>query len=309
MRISKPYLISSSDLTLNDIELIFNKAQYFDDAPEGEVFDDLKNFSVCTMFFEPSTRTKISFELAARRLSAITVDFDLKTTSYVKGEGLLDTIHNLEAMGIKYFISRNSDIGTAQYFANNSNARIINAGEGTLDHPTQGLLDAYTLYKEYGSFSDLKGKKICFVGDVRHSRVARANFHIMKKLGINISSCSPSEFTHNDFGITNYDNIIEAIENNDIIMMLRIQRERIVTDQKFNFNIPSNLDWYKEKYSLSTEIASRYKDKLFMHPGPANFGVEIEKEVETLKNSLIHKQVKNGVMVRMAILSLLSSEF
>lgn len=308
MILSNPYLISSSDIKEHDIELIFQKADYFIDAPNGEVFDDLRNFTVCTMFFEPSTRTKLSFEVAARRLSAITIDFDLNFTSYIKGESLLDTIHTLEAMGVKYFISRNSDIGTAKYFVKNSNSRIINAGEGTLDHPTQGLLDAYTLVKEFGEIENLKGKKICLVGDIRHSRVARSNFDILPKLGLQISICSPKEFTHDEFKYKNYDNIEEAIENNDILMMLRIQRERIVTNEKFNFNNPANLDWYRKKYALTEKRARKYHDTLFMHPGPANFGIEIDKKAEELPNSLIRKQVKNGVVIRMAVLSLLSAK-
>lgn len=307
MILSKPYLISSSDITKKDIEIIFQKADYFYEAPSGEVFDDLKNYTVCTMFFEPSTRTKISFEIAARRLSAITIDFDLSKTSYLKGESLLDTIHTLEAMGVKYFISRNSDIGTAKYFVDKSNSMIINAGEGTLDHPTQGLLDAYTLYKQFGEIENLKGKKICFVGDIRHSRVARSNFEILSKLGLKISTCSPDEFKPAGDNYKNYNNIDDAIAENEIIMMLRIQRERLLSNEKFDFNNPSNVTWYRENYSMTEERAKKNSNILIMHPGPANFGVEIDKAAEEVPNSLVRKQVKSGVVVRMAILSLLSA--
>ncbi|MDC1068180.1 aspartate carbamoyltransferase catalytic subunit [Candidatus Kapabacteria bacterium] len=306
MNLSKPYLISSADLSLRDLKLIFEKAKYFGDAPNGTIFDDLKNTSVCTMFLEPSTRTKISFELAAKRLSAITVDFDLASTSYVKGESLLDTIHTLESMGIEYFISRNTDFGTAKYFAENSKSKILNAGEGSQDHPSQGLLDAYTLIERIGSLEQLKGKKICLVGDIKNSRVAKSNFNILSKLGLEISTCSPLEFQLPDSKFKNYENIEQALRDNDIMMMLRIQRERSETFNKFDFTKQESLEWYRDNFALTKDRAIAYPEKLIMHPGPANFGIEIDKEVESLQNSLIKQQVRNGVLIRMAILSLLS---
>lgn len=308
MKISKPYLISSKDLTLNDIELIFKRADYYKDAPKGEVFDELKNFSVCTMFLEPSTRTKLSFELAAKRLSATVLDFDLSSTSYLKGETLLDTLHTLEAMGVNFIISRNSEYGISKYFVNNSNSYIINAGEGTLDHPTQGLLDAYTLSSLFEDSSQLKGKKICIVGDVRHSRVAKSNFEILDKLGMEISTCSPVELTLEESNYPNYSNLEHALQENQIIMMLRIQRERIKNLERFDFDRPDNLEWYREKFALTEKRALAHSNCYFMHPGPANFGIEIDKDVEMHDNSLIRKQVYNGVLIRMAILSLLARE-
>lgn len=300
MKISKPYLIRSNDLNINDLKLIFDKTDMFLKSGNYSSFDDLKNVPLALAFFENSTRTKISFELAAKRLGANVVSFDYVTSSLSKGETNLDTIRTMEAMGIKIFVIRHKEDGIVEELQSNSNNIIVNAGDGEIDHPTQGLLDSYTLHKHFGT---LKGLNLCIVGDILHSRVARSNISLLKKQGVNISICGPKELLPKDKlteGMNVYSNIDEAIENSDVIMLLRVQRERMKSEL-----IKSNED-YHAKFGMNIKRFERKPELVIMHPGPVNYGVELDMEVIKYPNCLIQTQVKYGVYIRMAVLSLLS---
>lgn len=300
MKLSKPYLISSNDLTLQDLKNIFSKTDEFLDSGNYSDFDDLKNIPVALAFFEHSTRTKLSFELAAKRLNGFVLDFNSETSSIAKGETDLDTIRTLEAMGVKIFIIRHKQDGIHKFLQSNCNNIILNAGEGESDHPTQGLLDAYTLTKHFGS---LEGLKLCIVGDVLHSRVSRANISILKKLGVDLSISAPKELLPKDdliTGLIKYDNIDDAIDNNQVVMLLRVQRERMKSD------LIKSADDYHKQFGMNIKRYERKPELIIMHPGPVNYGVELDEEVIKYPNCLIQTQVKYGVYIRMAVLSLLS---
>jgi aspartate carbamoyltransferase catalytic subunit len=301
MKLSKPYLISSNDLTTQDLKNIFSKTDEFLNSGNFSDFDDLKNIPVALAFFEHSTRTKLSFELAAKRLNGFVLDFNSETSSLAKGETDLDTFRTLEAMGVKIFIIRHKQDGIHSFLQKNSNNIILNAGEGESDHPTQGLLDAYTLIKHFGS---LDGLKLCIVGDVLHSRVSRANISILKKLGVNISISGPKELLPKDdliAGLTKYNDIDEAIDNNDVVMLLRVQRERMKS------NLFKSASEYHAQFGMNIKRYERKPELIIMHPGPVNYGVELDEEVIKYPNCLIQNQVKYGVYIRMAVLSLLSN--
>lgn len=300
MKLSKPYLIRSNDLNNNDLKLIFNKTDEFLKSGNYSSFDDLKNVPLALAFFENSTRTKVSFELAANRLGANVVSFDYVTSSLSKGETNLDTIRTMEAMGIKIFVIRHKEDGIVEDLQSNSNNIIVNAGDGESDHPTQGLLDSFTLLKHFGT---LKGLKLCIVGDILHSRVARSNIALLKKQGVNVSISAPAELLPNNElidGLDVYSNIDEAIVNVDVIMLLRVQKERMKSNV-----IKSNEDYHK-KYGMNIKRFERKPELVIMHPGPVNYGVELDMEVIKYPNCLIQTQVKYGVYIRMAVLSLLS---
>lgn len=300
MKLSKQYLIRSNDLNNNDLKLIFNKTDEFLKSGNYSSFDDLKNVPLALAFFENSTRTKVSFELAANRLGANVVSFDYVTSSLSKGETNLDTIRTMEAMGIKIFVIRHKEDGIVEDLQSNSNNIIVNAGDGETDHPTQGLLDSYTLMKHFGT---LKGLKLCIVGDILHSRVARSNIALLKKQGVNVSISAPAELLPNNElidGLDVYSNIDEAIDNVDVIMLLRVQKERMKSNM-----IKSNEDYHK-KYGMNIKRFERKPELVIMHPGPVNYGVELDMEVIKYPNCLIQTQVKYGVYIRMAVLSLLS---
>lgn len=300
MKLSKPYLIRSKDLNNNDLKLIFDKTDEFVKHGNYSAFEDLKNVPLALAFFENSTRTKLSFELAAKRLGAFTLSFDYVTSSLSKGETNLDTIRTMEAMGVKIFVIRHKEDNIVEELQANSNNIIVNAGDGETDHPTQGLLDSYTLHKHFGS---LKGLKLCIVGDLSHSRVARSNIAILKKQGVDVSVSAPDMFLPKDNLIDNmnvYSNIDEAIENSDVIMLLRVQRERMKGE------FLSSSDEYHSKFGMNLKRYQRKPELIIMHPGPVNYGVELDMDVIRFPNCLIQTQVKYGVYIRMAVLSLLS---
>ncbi len=300
MKLSKPYLIRSNDLNISDIKLIFEKTDEFLKAGNYSSFEDLKNVPLALAFFENSTRTKLSFELAAKRLGAFTLSFDYVTSSLSKGETNLDTIRTMEAMGVKIFVIRHKEDGIVEELQANSNNIIVNAGDGETDHPTQGLLDAYTLTKHFGN---LKGLKLCIVGDVSHSRVARSNINILKKLGVEVSVSAPQEFLPKDNSINGlkvYNHIDDAIINSDVIMLLRVQKERMKNEQF------SSVEEYHSNFGMNIKRFELKPELVIMHPGPVNYGVELDMEVVIYPNCLIQTQVKYGVYIRMAVLSLLS---
>lgn len=267
----------------------------------ARTLDLLAGRTVINLFFEPSTRTRTSFNLAAQRLGALVVNFDIASSSTVKGESLLDTVHTLEAMHCDAFVVRHKQAGTPEYIARHlhSHASVLNAGDGHHAHPTQGLLDALTLRRHRPDFSALR---VVICGDIRHSRVARSDVHALRALGAGeIRLCAPPELLPNDGefpGCRIFHNFDEAIAGADVAIMLRLQRERMEAAA-----IPSEADYFARYGLSSTRLQRARADCLVMHPGPINRGVEIAPEVADGPQSLILEQVANGVFVRMAVLA------
>lgn len=300
--LSKPFLLSCEDLTPDDIDLIFNKAKYFEEnfAP-GTKFDDLKGINLALAFFENSTRTKLSFELAAKRLSADIMNFNANTSSLHKGESLLDTLKTIEAMGVQIYVIRHSSSGAQYFLQKNTPGIVINAGDGRHEHPTQALLDNYTLLKY---FRKISGLKITIVGDIFHSRVARSNIILMRKLGAEVKFLGPGTLLPrrlNPWGADYIDDIDEAIEWSDVLLILRIQRERM------HSGLLPSLEEYSKFYCVTLQKISKKPNLVIMHPGPVNYGIELDYQISTYPNCLIQTQVSSGVFIRMAVLSLLSN--
>jgi aspartate carbamoyltransferase catalytic subunit len=270
------------------------------DNPELRT-DDLKNSSIVTLFYENSTRTKMSFTLAGEYQGAIVKDLGVATSSVSKGESLIDTGMTLDQMGTNIMIIRHQLTGAAHILAKNVKASVINAGDGSDEHPTQALLDLFTILERKGSF---KGLKVTILGDISHSRVARSNVFGLTKLGAKVTLCGPSTLVNSSMvslGATVTSDFKEAIKDADVVMGLRIQFER----QK-NMPFP-NVREYSSLFGVNSDILKYAKeDVLVMHPGPVNRGVEFDTDVIDGKHSVINVQVKNGVAVRMAILKLLT---
>ncbi|MDR3049848.1 MAG: aspartate carbamoyltransferase catalytic subunit [Elusimicrobiota bacterium] len=256
--------------------------------------------TVVTLFYEPSTRTRTSFEIAAKRLSADIVNITVQASSVVKGESLIDTGKTLEAMNADYIIIRHSMAGAPDILARNLDASVINAGDGFHEHPTQGLLDLYTMYEKKKSF---EGLKVLLVGDILHSRVAKSNIWALNKMGAKVAVAGPPTLIPpriEELGVKVFYNLDEAIKEADVINILRIQLER----QKENL-FPS-VHEYVELYQLTKDrLAKAKKEVLIMHPGPMNRGIEISSAVADSPNAVINEQVTNGIAVRMAVLYLL----
>ncbi|MGB9682734.1 MAG: aspartate carbamoyltransferase catalytic subunit [bacterium] len=290
-------LLDTDLLTREEILLIINTALKI--KKEGVRSLSLSDEIVSLLFFEPSTRTRNSFEIAAKRLGAIVVSMDTSGSSLIKGESALNTVRTLQAMGVNYFVIRHRDSGFPYQIAQKVQASIINAGDGTRGHPTQALLDALTIIESKGNIT---GKKIIIVGDIIHSRVARSNIWLLKKLEADITLVGPPEFLPEEFeslGLNISYSLDEAISDADIVMGLRIQRERM---EKMSISVEE----YIKRYQISTERLFKAKDDVIvMHPGPVNVGIEMTEEVLYSDRSLVEKQVTNGVFIRMAILSLL----
>lgn len=295
-------LLGIQNLTSSEITTVLDTAESFFEVSTREVkkVPTLIGKTIINLFSESSTRTRSSFELAAKRLSADIINFNLKASSAAKGESFKDTILNLEAMNPDAIIIRHSCSGVTHYAARFSQSNIINAGDGSHEHPTQALLDAFTIRQKKKSF---KGMKIIIVGDILHSRVARSNIFLLQKMGAQVILVGPppllpEEFTQ--FGVEIDYNLDRAVEGADVIMMLRIQLER----QAKNF-FPSIRE-YRNLYSLTAQRFQRAKkNAIIMHPGPINRGVEISADMADCAKSVILKQVENGVAVRMAVLYLL----
>jgi aspartate carbamoyltransferase catalytic subunit len=257
--------------------------------------------TVVTLFYEPSTRTRTSFEIAAKRLSADVVNVVINTSSVVKGESLIDTGKTLEAMKADYIVIRHSLAGAPYILANNLNASVINAGDGFHEHPTQGLLDLYTIYEKKKKFENLK---VLLIGDILHSRVAKSNIWALTKMGAKVVVAGPPTLippTIEKLGVKIYYNLDEAVKKADVINILRIQLER---QQE---NLFPSVHEYVELYQLTKErLATAKHGVLIMHPGPMNRGIEISSDVADSPNAVINEQVTNGIAVRMAVLYLLN---
>lgn len=299
------HLLGIKDLTESDIQLIFETADNFKQILNRPIkkVPSLRDVTVANVFFENSTRTRISFELAEKRLSADIVNFSASTSSVSKGETLIDTVNNILSMKVEMVVMRHPAPGACAFLATRVNAQIINAGDGTHEHPTQALLDAFSIREKSG---DLAGKKVLIVGDIRHSRVALSNILCLKKLGAEVKVCGPSTLIPRhieSLGAGVETNFRKALEWCDVANMLRIQHER--QDIKY---FPS-LREYTMQYGLNKQILdSLGKEILIMHPGPINRGVEITSDVADGSHSIILDQVENGVAVRMAVLFLLAGQ-
>ncbi len=296
------HLLTLDGLSARQITTLLDRAESLREQTKNgaKPLDLLHGRTVINLFFEPSTRTRTSFDLAAKRLGANVINFDIASSSTTKGESLLDTVHTIEAMHCDAFVVRHKESGTPEFIAKNlrSDARVLNAGDGNHAHPTQGLLDALTLRRHRPDFSTLT---VVICGDIRHSRVARSDAQALGTLGVKeIRLCSPPELAPNaaDFPHCRiFHNFDEAIAGADVAIMLRLQKERMESA-----SIPSEAVYF-ERFGLSTDRLKRAKpDCLVMHPGPMNRGVEIQAEVADGPRSLILEQVANGVFVRMAAL-------
>jgi len=302
-RWARKHLLGLRDLSAEEITYILDTAEGFEQISTRSVkkAPPLRGKVMVTLFFEDSTRTRTSFVLAASRLSADVIEFTKKSSSVSKGETLLDTARNLEAMGIDIVVIRHNAGGAATLLSRNINACVVNAGDGFCEHPTQGLLDVYTIRKKKGS---LDGLKIAIVGDIAHSRVARSNLWAMSKLGAEVTLVGPPTLMPSNvekLGVKVSYSLDEVIEQVDVINMLRIQFERIGGNP-----FPSVRE-YSHYFGLTVERMRRAKpDILVMHPGPINRGLEIESKVADGPNSVILDQVKNGLAVRMAVLFLVN---
>ena len=294
-------LIGLEILSREEIEFILKTAKSFKEISTRSIkkVPALRGKTVVNLFFEPSTRTRTSFELAAKRLSADVLSFDVSTSSVSKGETIVDTAKNIEAMKVDCFIVRHSVAGAPELISKNIDASVINAGDGCHEHPTQALLDLFTVEEVFGK---INGIKITIVGDILHSRVARSDIWGFTKLGAKVIVCGPPPLIPSGIekiGVEVTYNMEEAIERSDIIYLLRLQKER----QKENF-LPS-LKEYSLIYGVNEDRIKKINKNIFiMHPGPLNRGVEIKSETADRENSLILHQVTNGIAVRMAVLYL-----
>lgn len=298
------HLFGLRGVSKNDIRLILDNAKQFREILERPVkkVPSLRGMTVVNLFFENSTRTRTSFELAEKRLSADTVNFTSSNSSVKKGETLVDTLRNIEAMKIDIVVVRHKGTGVPKFLADNSNAIIVNAGDGAHEHPTQALLDMLTVEEKLGT---LEGKNVTIVGDIRHSRVARSNLWGMTTMGAHVTLCGPSTLVPRNTDLMNKvtwePDVKKAVKNADAIIALRLQKERM--DDAL---LPSMRE-YRNTFGITHELLENAKDSvLIMHPGPINRGVELDSEIADGDNSVILNQVTNGVAVRMAVLYLLA---
>ncbi|MBB6500225.1 aspartate carbamoyltransferase catalytic subunit [Pedobacter cryoconitis] len=304
-KLSTRHLLGIKDITLNDIELIFETADNFKDVINRPIkrVPSLRDITIANIFFENSTRTKLSFELAEKRLSADVINFAASSSSVSKGETLIDTVNNILAMKVDMVVMRHPYAGAGVFLSKHINAQIVNAGDGAHEHPTQALLDAYSIRQKLG---DVRGKKVVIVGDILHSRVAISNILCLQKLGAEVMVCGPTTLIPkhiSSLGVKVEHDLVKALNWCDVANMLRIQLER--QDIKY---FPS-LREYAMMYGLNKQILDNLdKEIIVMHPGPINRGVEITSDVADSKQSIILEQVENGVAVRMAVLYLLASQ-
>jgi aspartate carbamoyltransferase catalytic subunit len=304
MSLSNRHLLGLYGVPKEDIQLILDTARTFREVLERPIkrVPTLQGKTIVNLFYENSTRTRISFELAQKRLSADTVNFSAGISSAKKGETFKDTVKNIEAMKVDMIVVRHQSAGVPSYLTRISKANIINAGDGLHEHPTQGLLDMYSIKEKFGR---LEGLNICIVGDVAHSRVALSNIYGLKTMGANVSVCGPATMIPMDIellGVKVHTNIDAAIANNDVLNVLRIQLERDAGKR-----IPSVREYHKYFGITSERIEKHNKDILILHPGPINRGVELSSEVADGPYQVILNQVTNGVAVRMAVLYLLGT--
>ena len=304
-KLSVNHLLGIKYLNRNDIQLIFNTADNFKkiiNQPIKKV-PSLRDITIANLFFENSTRTKLSFEIAEKRLSADVINFSSGASSVKKGETLLDTVNNILAMKVDMVVMRHPNPGASVFLSQNINANIINAGDGTHEHPTQALLDSYSIREKYGN---VESKKVVIVGDILHSRVALSNIYCLKMLGAQVAVCGPLTLMPKylkELGVKYFSNITEALNWCDIANVLRIQLERQ------DVNLFPSLREYSHIYGIDLDLLNSLSNEItIMHPGPINRGVELSSDVADSDHSLILDQVENGVAIRMAVLYLLSNK-
>ena len=301
--LSTSHLLGIKDLSLNDINLIFKTADSFKEVINRPIkkVPTLRDVTIANLFFENSTRTKLSFELAEKRLSADIINFSAASSSLNKGETLVDTANNILSMKVDMLVMRHPHSGAAKFLAEKTNTIIINAGDGTHEHPTQALLDAFSIREKLG---DVNGKKVVLIGDIKHSRVALSNIFALQKLGAKVMVCGPTTLIPKyikKLDVKVVHKIEEALKWCDVANMLRIQLER----QDIQY-FPS-LREYVSQFQLNKEILEKVNKPItILHPGPINRGVEITSEIADSEHSIILNQVENGVAVRMAIIYLLA---
>ena len=304
MALSSRHLLGLQGVPKEDIQTILDTANTFREVLERPIkkVPTLQGKTVVNLFYESSTRTRISFELAEKRLSADAINFSISGSSVSKGETFKDTMKNIEAMKVDMVVVRHSAAGTPLYLTKICDSNIINAGDGIHEHPTQALLDMYSIRQKIGR---LEGLKICIVGDIAHSRVALSNIFGLKTMGVKVSVCGPSTMIPReikDLGVEVIYSIDEAIQENDVLNVLRIQLER-----KAREYFPSIREYAKYFGITQERLDKNGKDILILHPGPINRGVELSSEVADGSNQIILYQVTNGVAIRMAVLYLLGT--
>ena len=304
-KLSVDHLLGIKSLNENDISLIFKTASHFKEVINRPIkkVPTLRDITIANLFFENSTRTKISFELAEKRLGADIINFSSSSSSVKKGESLIDTVNNILSMKVDMIVMRHPSPGASVFLSKNVNSCIINAGDGTHEHPTQALLDAYSLIERIG---DIKNKNILIVGDIMHSRVALSNIFAYQKLGANVTVCGPKSLIPKSIESLNVrveTDFRKALKNSDAVNMLRIQNERM-SESYF----PSIRE-YVQQYGLTMPLLNSInKEIVVMHPGPINRGVEITSEVADSDQAIILDQVENGVAIRMAVMYLLAAK-
>lgn len=303
--LSTNHLIGIKYITKEDIDLIFETADHFKEVINRPIkkVPSLRDVTIANIFFENSTRTKLSFELAQKRLSADVMSFSAAQSSVKKGETLIDTVNNILSMKVDMVVMRHSSPGAAHFLSQNINASVVNAGDGAHEHPTQALLDSFTIREKLG---DVEGKKVVIVGDILHSRVALSNIFALQKLGAEVKLCGPKTLMPKhieSLGVKVESNLRKALEWADVANMLRVQNERLDVNY-----FPSTRE-YAQQYGVTKELLdSLNKEVVIMHPGPINRGVEITSDVADSQQSVILNQVENGVAIRMAVIYLLASK-
>ncbi len=304
MALSSRHLLGLYGVPKEDIQLILDTATTFREVLERPIkkVPTLQGKTIVNLFYENSTRTRISFEIAQKRLSADTINFSTSTSSTKKGETFKDTVRNIEAMKVDMIVVRHQSAGVPQFLTRITKANIINAGDGLHEHPTQALLDMYSIREKFGT---LKGLNICIVGDIAHSRVAMSNIFGLKTMGANVSVCGPATMIPmgiESLGVKVLHDIDKAIANNDVLNVLRIQLERDAGRR-----IPSTREYHNYFGITSDRIEKNNKNIVILHPGPINRGVELSSEVADGPYQIILDQVTNGVAIRMAVLYLLGT--
>jgi aspartate carbamoyltransferase catalytic subunit len=305
LELSVNHLLGIKYLTKQDIDLIFETADHFKEVINRPIkkVPSLRDITIANIFFENSTRTKLSFELAQKRLSADVISFSTAQSSVKKGETLIDTVNNILSMKVDMVVMRHANPGAAYFLSQNVKASIINAGDGAHEHPTQALLDSYSIKERLG---EVRGKKVVIVGDILHSRVALSNIYALQMQGAEVKVCGPKTLIPKhieSLGVTVEPNLRKALEWCDAANMLRVHNERM----DFNY-FPSTRE-YAMQYGVDKQLLdSLSKEIVIMHPGPINRGVEITSDVADSKQSVILDQVENGVAIRMAVIYLLASK-
>ena len=303
--LSVDHLLGIKYLTKQDIDLIFETADQFKEVINRPIkkVPSLRDITIANLFFENSTRTKLSFELAEKRLSADIINFSAAQSSVKKGETLIDTVNNILSMKVDMVVMRHPNPGAGIFLSQHVNASIVNAGDGAHEHPTQALLDSYSIREKLGS---VKGKNVVIVGDILHSRVALSNIYALQLQGANVMVCGPKTLLPKyikELGVKVETNLVKALEWCDVANMLRVQNERM--DISY---FPSTRE-YTQQFGVNKEILdSLKKEIIIMHPGPINRGVEITSDVADSKQAIILNQVENGVAIRMAVIYLLASK-